>query len=389
MSEENSKPENIREKVHLVTNKQMEFYLQISAIAGAVIVAAILLLLVYYIRGTLGIFVLSFLLSYVISPVVKLLEKRGINRALSVGLLYLAFVAIIVVSTIIFMPMLWNQLITLELSIQDSLSNPELGKNIMSGIENIQDQLSDTFPMLKDVDLKSQFDISNSISGIASWLLNYIGHTAKAITGYSGKIAWVFISIFIIPFITFFLLKDSSMIKRFILRLIPSIYYDTSMDLLHTMDRQIGKFIRGKIAETIILSILTAIGLRILGIKYWLLLGIISGFANLVPYIGPVGIAIPPILLAIYQYGIFSGVVVAVFLSVLQFTDNMILVPFIVGKSVDLHPLVTIFVVFVGGKTFGLLGLMAAVPLASIIISIAQVVYREFRYISSTGNYND
>jgi predicted PurR-regulated permease PerM len=389
MSEENSKPENIREKVHLVTNKQMEFYLQISAMAGAVIVAAILLLLVYYIRGTLGIFVLSFLLSYVISPVVKLLEKRGMNRALSVGLLYLAFVAIIVVSTIIFMPMLWNQLITLELSIQDSLSNPELGKNIMSGIENIQDQLSDTFPMLKDVDLKSQFDVSNSISGIASWLLNYIGQMAKTITGYSGKIAWIFISIFIIPFITFFLLKDSSMIKRFILRLIPSRYYDTSMDLINTIDRRIGKFIRGKIAETIILSILTAIGLRILGIKYWLLLGIISGFANLVPYIGPVGIAIPPILLAIYQYGIFSGVVVAIFLSVLQFIDNMILVPFIVGKSVDLHPLVTIFVVFIGGKTFGLLGLVAAVPLASIIISIAQVVYREFRSISSMSNYSD
>jgi predicted PurR-regulated permease PerM len=259
----------------------------------------------------------------------------------------------------------------------------------MSSIENIQNQLSETIPMLADVDLKSQFDVSNSVNGIASWILNYIGQMVKTITGYGVRIVWVALSLFIIPFITFFLLKDGDRIKRLILRLVPANYYDTSIDLLHNIDLRIGRFIRGKIAESILLSILTSIGLKIIGIKYALLIGSISGFANLVPYIGPVGIAIPPILLAIHQFGIFSGIVVAVFLAILQFIDNMILVPFIVGKSVDLHPLVTIFVVFVGGKTFGLLGLVAAVPLASIIISMAQVVYREFRSISSMSNYSD
>jgi len=73
----------------------------------------------------------------------------------------------------------------------------------------------------------------------------------------------------------------------------------------------------------------------------------------------------------------------------LQFIDNMILVPFIVGKSVDLHPLVTIFVVFIGGKTLGLLGLVAAVPMASIIISIVQAIYQEFKNISSMKSYYD
>ena len=70
MSEQNSKSENNRAKVHLIANKQMESYLQISAIAGAVIVVAILFLLVYYIRQILGVFVLSFLLSYIVSPLV-------------------------------------------------------------------------------------------------------------------------------------------------------------------------------------------------------------------------------------------------------------------------------------------------------------------------------
>ncbi len=389
MNEEHNEAENPKNKVHFITNRQMEFYLQIIAISGSVVVITILFLLMYYIRQVLGVFVISFLLSYIISPLVKTLERRKINRTLSVGILYLAFVAIIVVCIVIFAPMLWNEIVTLQYSIQDNLSNPEFGKNIMSTIEDFKEQISEAIPLLRNIDLKSQFDVNNSISNIASWILSYIGQMLKTITSYGTRIVWIIIYTFVIPFIVFFLLKDGGKIKQLILRIVPSRYYNVSEDLLDNIDNQIGKFIRGKIAESIILSILTVIGLKILGIKYALLIGSIAGFANLVPYIGPVGIAIPPVLLGIYEYGIFHGILTAVFLSVLQFIDNMVLVPFIVGKSVDLHPLVTMFVVFIGGKTLGLLGLVAAVPMASIIISITQVVYKEFKNISSVKNYPD
>jgi predicted PurR-regulated permease PerM len=376
MSEEFNK----EEKSHVFTNRRMEFYLQITAMAGLIIVVAIMFLLMYRIRQVLGVFVLAFLLSYIVSPAVRFLENRKLNRTLIVGLLYLVFVAIIIVSALIFLPMLWNELIALQFSIQDSLSNPELGKSIMANIESIKAQLSEAIPMLEDYDLESQINVDKNLNGIASWVLNYVGQIVKTLTSYSGRILWVALSIFIIPFITFFLLKDGKRIKHALLRVVPKRYSQTTLDLFHIIDHRIGRFIRGKIAESILLSILTIIGLRILGIQYYFLIGSIAGFANLVPYIGPVGISIPPILLAISQYGIFYGVITAIFLAVLQVIDNMILVPFIVGKSVDLHPLVTIFVVFVGGKTLGLLGLVAAVPLTSIFISVVQVAYKEFRY---------
>ncbi|MGB9597146.1 MAG: AI-2E family transporter [Candidatus Poribacteria bacterium] len=389
MDEKTIKTDNHKEKVHFFASRQTELYLQIIAISSSIVVITIMFLLMYYIRQVLGVFVLSFLISYIISPLVKTLERRKINRTLSVGILYLAFVAITVVCIVVFAPMLWNEIIMLQFSIQDNLSNPEFSKNIMSAIEDFQEQLSEAIPMLKDIDLKSQFDVSNSVSNIASWILNYIGQMLKAITSYGTRIVWVIIYTFVIPFIVFFLLKDGGKLKQLVLQIVPSRYYDVSIDLLDNIDNQIGKFIRGKIAESIILSILTAIGLRILGIKYALLIGSIAGFANLIPYIGPVGIAIPPVLLGIYEYGIFHGIITAIFLSALQFVDNMVLVPFIVGKSVDLHPLVTMFVVFIGGKTLGLLGLVAAVPMASIIISISQVVYKEFNNVSSIKHYID
>lgn len=386
MENESIEIKNNEEKHSVSSEGRREFYLKIIALSSSIMVIAILFLLMYYFRQILGIFVLAFLLSYIVSPAVRFLEKRGLNRTLTVGLLYLAFVAVITVCALIFLPMIWKELTAIQYGIQDSLSDPTFSKNIMTSIGDFEEQLSESIPIFKDIDLKSQVNLDQGVSGIASKILGYIGQLAKTITSYSAKIIWIIFSIFIIPFITFFLLKDGNLIKKTILRMVPRGYLQVSTDLLQTIDRQIGRFIRGKLAESIILSIITSIGLSILGIRYALVIGIISGFANLVPYIGPVGIAIPPVLLAMYQFDMIHAIITTVFLISLQIVDNMILVPFIVGKSVDLHPLVTMFVVFVGGKTLGLLGLVAAVPIASILISVFQTAFREFRNFPTQQN---
>jgi predicted PurR-regulated permease PerM len=94
-----------------------------------------------------------------------------------------------------------------------------------------------------------------------------------------------------------------------------------------------------------------------------------------------VGIAIPAVILAGYQYGVFHMVITGIFLGSLQVVDNAILVPLVVGKSVDLHPVTTIFVIFVGAQLLGFLGMVIAVPVTSIMIAIFQALYRE---LSST-----
>lgn len=378
---ETSKKEN---NYYVILDRRIERYLQLIAIAISFIVLAIISLLLYSIRRILGIFALAFLASYIVSPAIRFFEKRGLNRLLVVGLLYIIFVAVIVISAIIFLPMIGEELGTLQYNIQNSLSDPELAKTISDNIDAFQERLSEIFPQIQQIDLKSQINIEKGISGAASWIMNYIGQLMKAITTYSGKVILIGVAIFLIPFITFFLLKDGKLIKQALLAIVPARYTKTTQELFQIIDHQIGRFIRGKIAESIILSILTIIGLRILNIKYYLVIGSVAGFANLIPYIGPVGIAIPPILLAIYQYGILHAIITGIFLSALQVIDNMILVPFIVGKSVDLHPIVTVFVVFVGGQILGLLGMVAAVPIASILISIFQAVYNEFKSFSKS-----
>jgi predicted PurR-regulated permease PerM len=147
---------------------------------------------------------------------------------------------------------------------------------------------------------------------------------------------------------------------------------------------QIGRYIRGRLAESLILSVITIIGLFVLDVKYYLVIGGFAGFANLIPYIGPVGISIPAVILAGYQHGVFRMVMTGVFLGGLQVIDNAILVPLVVGKSVDLHPVVTIFAVFVGGQLLGFLGMIIAVPLTSIIIAVSQALYKDFKSLSAS-----
>lgn len=359
--------------------QRIELYIKITAIATSIIVMSILFLLFYFIRGILILFALAFLISYIISPVISFFEKKWkIHRLLLICFLYVLFVAGIVLLIVSLLPMLWNELKELQTGIQASLNDPEFGSTVSMKLEEIKMRLSKTFPLLENVDIVEKLDIDKGLSGVSSWILSYIAQRAQKLTTYSRKIIWFIVLIILMPFVTFFLLKDGEKIKRSLLRMILSRHASSYYELLQKIDRQIGRYIRGRIAESLILSFLTIIGLRILNIKYYLVIGSIAGFANLIPYIGPVGIGIPPVLLAGYQFGFFHMVITAIFLSGLQVIDNALIIPLVVGKSVDLHPIVTMFVVFVGGQLLGFLGMIIAVPLTSIIIVTVQGLYKEF-----------
>jgi len=378
-------PEKAVDDTHLRDNGGLERYMQITAVSTSMIVLAILGLLLYFIRGVVMVFALAFLAAYILSPAVRFFEKRRVHRLLVVTLLYVLFVAAVVVGTVLLLPMLWEELKDLQASIQQSLIDPEFGRGVSVRLKAMQDRLTRTFPMLQNTKFGAQLDIDNAMSLAASWILDYVGQLMRAITAYSGKLIWLVIVMILIPFITFFLLKDGKSIKRAVLSIVPSKYSETALELSQKIDRQIGRYIRGRLAESIILSALTIIGLRILGIKYYLVIGGVAGFANLIPYIGPVMIGIPPVILAGYQYNLFHMVITGIFLGVLQIVDNAILVPMVVGKSVDLHPVVTIFVVFVGGQLLGFLGMIIAVPLTSILIAAFQAFYKEYKVFSATA----
>ena len=125
-----------------------------------------------------------------------------------------------------------------------------------------------------------------------------------------------------------------------------------------------------------IIGLLSTIALWILDVPYYMLIGLFAGLANMIPYVGPMAGAVTAALVVLFSAGSSQQIllVVVAFLTV-QLLDNVLVQPLVVAKSVDLHPLIIIFAVIIGGQFFGILGMLLAVPTAGIIKVLGSEFY--------------
>jgi putative permease len=181
-------------------------------------------------------------------------------------------------------------------------------------------------------------------------------------------------TVIIVPFVTFFLLKEGREIKRAIIEKVPNRYFEMSLNLIHKIDQQISGYLRGIMLDAITVGILSIIGLYILNVtglasvKYFIVIGALAGFANMVPYLGPIAGMIPAAALSIIDTGSFMSVVwIIVLFLVIQLIDEAVVYPTVVSSGVNLHPLTVIIALIVGGSLFGFIGLLVAVPVTGIL----------------------
>jgi len=146
--------------------------------------------------------------------------------------------------------------------------------------------------------------------------------------------------------------------------------------ILHKTDQQLGGYLRGQFFDALIIGVLSIIALWILDVKYFMLIGIFAGLANMIPYVGPLvgGTAAVLVVLMDGGGGLEVLLVFAAFAAI-QLTDNVLVQPLVVAKSVDLHPLIVIFAVIIGGQFFGILGMLLAVPVTGIIKVLISELY--------------
>ncbi len=160
---------------------------------------------------------------------------------------------------------------------------------------------------------------------------------------------------------------------------IPAHDRERTLHILGRMDESISAFIRGRLIQSIIMTVLLSIGWWIVGVKYWLLLGVVTGLLNLVPYAGVIGFLLAVGLSAVDQMtgGSFSWFVpigAAVVYLIAQGVDGWVVEPVVQGKATDLDPLTILLVVLIGGSLAGLLGLILAIPVAACVKILSQEV---------------
>ena len=167
---------------------------------------------------------------------------------------------------------------------------------------------------------------------------------------------------------------------NYIFSKIPNRYFEFSLHLFEKIEVSFGRFFRALLIETILVALMSSVGLLILRIPYALVLGIIVGIANPIKYFGPFIGAVPTLLVIIFTstpdiYLVHSSLL----FLVVQQIDGLILFPWLVGKSMDMHPLWVLLTVIAGGYGFGLLGMLLGVPVVFFIKLIVEVSHKSLK----------
>lgn len=328
-----------------------------------------LLALVLYNYGTLvGYAIIAMILSYILDPLVNRMQAAGMNRTWAITLTLSALILILVWISTNIIPIIANQMVELagQLNIQ----------NIESITKRIEFRLTRNFTFLPPGFL------TENITDVLKGLFN-IGELPAALSSIIGVFTNIFSAFLVIPFATFFFLKDGSKIRRDFLRFVPNKYFETTLSLIDKIETRLGIYFRSVMLQSFIVAIVSWIGLSVVGLNNALSVGIAVGLANTIPYFGPLIGYILSIIVSIIEVGDFSLVLPCVIaILMVQLLDNIVLQPFLFSRSADMHPVAILFIILIGAETAGILGMLIAIPIATVI----KITFNQIRW--SIKNYH-
>jgi predicted PurR-regulated permease PerM len=308
-----------------------------------------------FLASVLTPFVIAMIISYVLNPVVSMLNKRRVPRTIAVLLIYTVFLASLTVILMNLIPIFMKQL--------DELNEhmPEFTVKAQNLVNTVKDNqlLPDT------VEKGINTALHKFENGISKMISNYIH-------GIGNTINMLFIA-FIIPFMAFYILKDFQLIEKSVLTFVPPKHRERIVSLLVDIDTTLGSYIRGQFIVCIIVGVLAYVGYWIIGMQYVLLLASVVAVFNVIPYLGQYLGAAPALIMASSISGKMV-LYVAIVNILVQMLEGNFISPQVVGKTLHMHPLFVIFALLVGGELGGIIGLILAVPFFAVLKVIYQHV---------------
>lgn len=319
---------------------------------GALALCLIILALLMWALGGLIIPVLvSVVIAYLLSGIVKKLRYYKCPETLSVLLVYLLFLSLSIFGLLILLPMVWEQL---------SLLFNELPFKIHQA-EGYVTELSQRYPNYV------------SQTQIQSWLHSFqsnFSELSKNILSFSistvSKIMMLIVYLVLVPLMVYFFMKDRKAILSWFARFLPK-KRQLLKEVWHEIDQQMGRYISAKIVETLIVGIITTIAFICLGLNYAVLLGVLVGVSVLVPFVGVVLVTVPVVAVGYMQWGFESHFLYLMIAYVaLMILDGNILIPLLFSERMNIHPVAVIIAILVFGGLWGFWGIFFAIPLASV-----------------------
>lgn len=378
------------------------------AVWAAVVIAAFAFL--YLVRGILFPFVLAGLIAVILDPIVRRLQKTGLSRIGSIATITAVFFLIVGGFCIYFIPRVSQQLGELQSSIQTMTNtiavenrsenhflrwNPALRAQPPGPLANVDKALDQAAPLLEKAGLPTtrraildQY-IAPQRDQIAKAITDFFNGFFKILLGAASQ---VFMLIFL-PLFVFYILAEMDKLQSTVAGYIPPSIRKGTISMLSDIADVFQGYLRGLLTNVAMFTGVMALLFAALGVPYWILLAILAGALYLIPVIGGF-ISAPTLLLVVGFSGAkpywmpnmgsswtFGIIAMVVFVTISTAYD-MVITPRTVGKSVGLHPLVSMFVVFSGGALFGLPGMIIAYPLAG---SVKVILARMMKVTNQTS----
>lgn len=296
----------------------------------------------------------SIVIAYLLEGVVRRLQCYGCNRIISVITVFSIFLVFLLFLVFGVVPLVSAQLSELF---------KELPRYLLQG-QQLLLQLPQNYSFISELQVKELIDLINrEISGLGSQIVSL------SFSSIPGLITLA-VYIFLVPVLVFLFMKDKERIWKWFGSILPK---DRTLvsQVSDEMDLQLGKYIRGKFWEIMVVGVVTYIGFAILGIKYAILLSVLIGLSVLVPYIGAAAVTIPVVIIAFFQWGWTNDFFWLIgFFGISQALDGTVLVPWLFSGLVNLHPIAIIISVLVFGGLWGFWGVFFAIPLATLVSAV-------------------
>jgi predicted PurR-regulated permease PerM len=322
----------------------------------------------YAMTGILLVIVLAIFFAYLIAPLVELVRRpfnargreRVMPRGLAIGVVYLAIFGSLLVGAWVLTPRLGTQM-------------GEIAKQTPDFVLNAQKRAERLNSILEELRLPRAWresaskTVSNSIADAGNYIAGEGLGSALNVLGYLPYLV-------LIPILAFFFLKDADSFRQSALMMLPQGRIRWRGDeLFQDINSTLAAYIRAQLIACLLIGTVCTTGFAVFGVRYALVLGVMAGFLEFIPLLGPVVVAVVAGTVAGFDSGT-KAVAVLTFLAVLRIVEDYVLYPRIIGSGIHLHPLAVILAILAGHELAGVAGIFLAIP----VIAVLTVTYRHW-----------
>ncbi|RST73907.1 AI-2E family transporter [Siminovitchia acidinfaciens] len=304
-------------------------------------------------------FVIGGFIAYLLHPIIEKIEALGVNRTVAILIIYVLFFGGSGYALYMGIPVLIDQISHFSERI------PELATHYKGLVKDLHASTSRWPDGIQN-------QIEERVDDFEQWLNRFL---EKIMSAFKGIVNFIFV-LAVIPFISFYILKDLEQIKKAAWYLTPKKWRKKGMEFLTAVNISLGGYIRGQLLVCVLIGTISSLLFWFIGLDYPVIMGAIIAFTNIIPYFGPVIGAVPVItfaLLSSVKLALMAGGIIVL----LQLLEGNILSPYIVGKSINIHPLFIIAALIIGGEAGGIIGMLIAVPLLA-ILKVAVIHSRDY-----------